>query len=128
MLILAIGAMFLTTLSNPDAAYAARSGGRVGGSSFRSSAPMSSRSSFRSSTTTSIRSSAAPRSSTRLYSSPSTTINKTYIYGGGHSYGMGFRPFGFSPFGGYYNYFPIHNDNLYLGLSFADSILRAVER
>ena len=116
MLILAIGAVFLTTLFNPDAAYAARSGGRVGGSNFRSS------------TTTSIRSSAAPRSSTRLYSSPSTTINKTYIYGGGHSYGMGFRPFGFSPFGGYYNYFPIHNDNLYLGLSFADSILRAVER
>jgi len=57
-----------------------------------------------------------------LYASPSTTINRTYVYGGG------FHPFGYSPFGGYYNYFPIHNNNLYLGLSFADSILRAIER
>lgn len=121
---IAIGSVFLTTLFSPEAAIAARSGGRVGGSSFRSSAPSMSRSMPRSAP----RSNPAPRTSTRLYSSPSTTINKTYIYGGGPHFGFGYHPFGFSPFGGYYSYFPIHNNNLYLGLNFADSILRAIER
>jgi hypothetical protein len=125
---IALGSVFLATLLSPEAAIAARSGGRVGGSSFRSSAPSMSRSMPRSMP----RSNPAPRTSTRLYSSPSTTINKTYVYGGSHAgfgyHPFGYSPFGFSPFGGYYSYFPIHNNNLYLGLNFADSILRAIER
>jgi hypothetical protein len=117
---IAVASVFVAALLFPLDALAARSGGRVGGSSFRSSGAAAARSSTRSESTS--------RSATRLYSSPSTTINKTYIYGGGSHVGFGYHPFGFSPFGGYYSYFPIHNNNLYLGLSFADSIFRAIER
>lgn len=109
MLAMMLAGVMLTGF--PDDALAARSGGRVGGSAFRSAPRSATRS--------------APRSSTRM---GATTINRgpTVIFGGplfspfgygGYGYGGGFGMYGFGPFG--YGY----NPALSIGLTFADVII-----
>lgn len=90
------GAALLTA---PGDAFAARSGGRSGGSSFRSS-PSASSSRLRAGSYTGTRS--------RSYSPP-VVIGSPFGYGGyGMGYGMGF---GFSPF----SFIPINPTVLFLG-------------
>ena len=94
---LALAVAFATTMGTPDAALAARSGGRMGGGSFRSS----SMSSFR-----------APRASssfgTSSYSAPSVgapiTRTSSFMIGPGFGYGFGMGPGLYFGGGGFFNF------------------------
>ena len=132
-----LGLMIMTimTTSFSSEAWAARSGGRVGGTSFRSSTSSSySRPSSR------VYSSTTVRPTTRVYSS--TTVRRPVIinnYGGG---GYGYAPsfggyhfgFGYNPFGGFFGGYPMYsygfgyNPAVTVGLSIADLLIRESER
>jgi len=94
---LALAVAFATTMGTPDAALAARSGGRMGGGSFRSS----SMSSFR-----------APRASSSFgsssYSSPSVGApiarTSSFMIGPGFGYGFGMGPGLYFGGGGFFNF------------------------
>ena len=93
---LALAVAFATTVGTPDAALAARSGGRMGGGSFRAS----SMSSFR-----------APRASslgTSSYSAPSVgapiTRTSSFMVGPGFGYGFGMGPGLYFGGGGFFNF------------------------
>ena len=93
---LALAVAFATTVGTPDAALAARSGGRMGGGSFRAS----SMSSFR-----------APRrrrSGTSSYSAPSVgapiTRTSSFMVGPGFGYGFGMGPGLYFGGGGFFNF------------------------
>ena len=95
-----------------DAMAASRTGGRVGGSNFRSAAR------------------SAPRTQAYSRGGSRTTINRgpTVIFGGptfspfGFGYGGGFGMYGFGPYG--YGY----NPALSLGLTFADVLIQEQRR
>jgi len=94
---LALAVAFATTMGTPDAALAARSGGRMGGGSFRSS----SMSSFR-----------APRASSSFgsssYSAPSVGApiarTSSFMIGPGFGYGFGMGPGLYFGGGGFFNF------------------------
>ena len=93
---LALAVAFATTVGTPDAALAAKSGGRMGGGSFRAS----SMSSFR-----------APRASslgTSSYSAPSVgapiTRTSSFMVGPGFGYGFGMGPGLYFGGGGFFNF------------------------
>ena len=151
---LAVMIMTIFTASIPGDAWAASSGGRVGGSSFRSSArssysrPSTSSTRVYSSTTvrpstssTRVYSSTTVRPTTKVYSS--NTVRRPVIInnygGGGYGYGAPFGGFhfgfGYSPFGGLFGGYPLgysygfgYNPAVTVGLSIADLLIRESER
>jgi hypothetical protein len=107
----AIGAGFLSLVGAPLAAFAARSGGRVGGRAPAARAPS--------------RSYSAPSSSrTNVYVTPPTRTN-VYVT-------PGFGGYGYGGYGGYgyggYGRGSLAVDGAFLGLSLIDSIRREEER
>lgn len=133
---LAVMIMTIFTTAIPGDAWAARSGGRVGGTSFRSSTRASTSYSRPS---TRVYSSTTVRPTTKVYSS--NTVRRPVIInnygGGGYGYGApygGFH-FGFSPFGGLFGGYPLgysygfgYNPAVTVGLSIADLLIRESER
>ena len=110
ILAIMIASVFMLT-AFPDAAFAARSGGRVGGRAGFSSAART-----------------APRTSA---TGGGTVINRTYNTGPtvvmGGRYGYGFSPFGFGGYclyGGPFGY----NPALSLGFTFAEVLIREQQR
>ena len=123
MLALFIAGAFM--FASVDPAFAAKSGGRVGGRAFSSrttSGP--SMSSSRSGVNSSTRTYAAPRTQNRTTTNYYINRGPSVVYGSPFGYGMGYGGYGLG-FGGFgFGW----NPGLTLGLSITDALIREAER